>query len=300
MGASAPLDCPGGTYSNALGQSSVSTCVTCPAGSFCVTGATGPLPCSAGTVSLEGVASCTKCVAGTHQEREGSTGCKRCPAGSYCAEGASTPVPCEGGTYGPAAGLSRSTQCLPVKTGFWAPIGSKAPEECFPGFYCPGALTDVAHRGSKPIILESGAAAVGSTVFVASSEMHEAVSTELTLDATMDAFNETAMRLELAELYNVPPEYITLDVSAGSVVVSVVVVQPTSLTSANTSAASAGLVSLMDASAISVSQHALSYRVTHVIPLPRIAFCVLAGRPRRGCKRLGTGRSIECDKDDRD
>ena len=147
-------------------------------------------------------------------------------------------------------------QCYPVTAGFWAPIGSKAPKECFPGFYCPGALTDVAHGGSEPIILEAGAAAVGSTVFFASSEMHEAVSTELTLDAALDAFNETAMRLELAELYNVPPEYITLDVSAGSVVVSLVVVQPVSLTAANTSAASAGLVSLMDASAISVSQRA--------------------------------------------
>ena len=157
MGASAPLDCPGGTYSAALGQSSVSTCVTCPAGSFCVTGATAPLPCSAGTVSLEGVASCTKCVAGTHQEREGSTGCKHCPAGSYCAEGASTPVPCEGGTFSGESGMWSAQQCYPVTAGFWAPIGSKAPKECFPGFYCPGQRFDVVNdvKGSMPIIVDA-------------------------------------------------------------------------------------------------------------------------------------------------
>ena len=52
------------------------------------------------------------------------------------------------------------------------------------------------------------------------------ISTEFTLDEELSTFNETAFRRELASLYGVPLAYISLEVSAGSVVVSVVVSLP--------------------------------------------------------------------------
>ena len=52
------------------------------------------------------------------------------------------------------------------------------------------------------------------------------ISTEFTLDEELSTFNETAFTHELASLYRVPLAYILLEVSAGSVVVSVIVSLP--------------------------------------------------------------------------
>ena len=227
-GASAPIPCPEGTYSSAVGSADVSACASCPAGYACPTGSTAPTVCAAGTISAAGMALCDKCAAGKYQSAEAQISCKQCPPGSVCARGASTPVPCPGGTYGYKTGMQAMSECHKVTTGYWAPQGSKAPESCFDGFYCPGAADDDVNEvaGSKPIILESGTATETITETKIVEEARFEVSTNMTLDADLSTFNATAFRIELAVLYGVPLEYIQLAVSAGSIALSITIGAP--------------------------------------------------------------------------
>ena len=222
-GASAPVACGAGSYRSAVSATSVALCLGCPAGSACVTGAMVPVQCSAGSFSAAGSGACVRCEAGTYQELEGQTFCAICPPGKFCPAGSATPQYCEGGTFSGATGLVSSSQCHRVTGGFWAPTGSTLPEECFPGFYCPGFNDDDVNLqpGSKPIIIDMGATTQTSNQTVEVNTTLSTVGTNLTLDADLTTFNETAVRLALAELYAVPAELISLAVSAGSIVVSV-------------------------------------------------------------------------------
>ena len=119
---SACLPCAGGTY----GPSTwLSSCLVCPAGSFCPAGASGPVACGAGTYS-----------------KANSSACVACPAGSFCPAGASGPVACGVGTYGPSSGLSA---CLPCVAGVFCPYaGMSLFVGCPAGSFCvPGATAAV-------------------------------------------------------------------------------------------------------------------------------------------------------------
>ena len=105
-----------------------------------------------------------------------------------------------------------------VVTGYWAPIGSQGPEECFPGFYCPGFTYDNVNTipGSRPIIIDSGDRVERSNRTVLSNVTISMIQTNLTLDAEVSTFNETDFKYSLSVLYGVPIERIRLGVSGGS------------------------------------------------------------------------------------
>ena len=73
-----------------------------------------------------------------------------------------------------------------------SPLGSALPEPCPPtGFYCPGAANDETNDppGSKPIIVSVGAQT--ATVEV------EVVEQQMTLDISIDEYNETAVKVRV-------------------------------------------------------------------------------------------------------
>lgn len=223
-GAAAALPCPASTFSNEIGLSSAGKCAPCPAGHSCSTGSVVPSPCASGTYGdEEGLAECTNCVAGTYQDEEGKTSCKACRKGSYCPAGSKTPTPCPAGFYAAVTGLRREADCTPVQAGFWAPTGSAKPEPCpESGFYCPGWAEDTVNEvpGSKPIVLKTGGTSKTVTVEVEEVVEVEAVHTELILDQDLDTIDRAVLIQQLADVYGVPSEAISLSASAGSVVVT--------------------------------------------------------------------------------
>ena len=59
-GAVAPTLCPAGRYSSAVGNTQLSNCEACDAGSYCPIGSTAPTPCATGTYAAStGAAACT-------------------------------------------------------------------------------------------------------------------------------------------------------------------------------------------------------------------------------------------------
>ena len=51
-------------------------------------------------------------------------------AATQCPTRSSTPLPCFAGTYGNASGLAAIGNCVPVRPGFWSPLGSDLPIAC--------------------------------------------------------------------------------------------------------------------------------------------------------------------------
>jgi hypothetical protein len=190
-----------------------------PEGTSCSVGSDQARPCAPGTFNpTERAEVCLNCDTGTFQRGYGRTACLICSAGSYCRAGAAEPVPCPAGYFGRELGLYSAGQCKPVPVGFWAPLGSALPESCpSSGFYCPGALRDGLHGGARPIIMPIGR----------STETRHAASVmqELTLDISIDDFamRREALRVHLAEHYMVHPSLLTLEASAGSVVMMITI-----------------------------------------------------------------------------
>ena len=108
-------------------------------------------------------------------------------------------------------------QCTKVVKGQWAPTGSSKPEKCpESGFYCPGYDAVAAHLaqnitppGSKPILIDSGAARETRNVTV--------VTFELTLEGDITAYDAEATKASLAQLHGLPVASISLEVVSGSV-----------------------------------------------------------------------------------
>ena len=214
--------CEPGTWSDAVGANSSATCQGCPAGRYSpITGAASASdcrPCRKGGFCPERSDEPTDCAAGTYQNSLGQTACDVCPAGSYCGAGAVEPLPCPGGTYSREVGLTSQLLCTKVVKGEWAPTGSSAPELCpVSGFYCPGYDADTINDppGSKPILIDSGAARATHNVTV--------VTFTLTLDAEVAGYDANATRAGVAALYGVSPDDIALSVVAGSLVLNVTI-----------------------------------------------------------------------------
>jgi len=123
--------CALGTYSG----TGATTCISCPAGSFCttckneadyctlsdnigfVTSAANPKMCPAGTYSLAGQQYCTDCPTGRYCPSPGTPVPQICPAGTYSAAKAIGCIYCAAGTYS-AAG---QTSCTICETGTYCP-----------------------------------------------------------------------------------------------------------------------------------------------------------------------------------
>jgi hypothetical protein len=218
-GSSAPQPCLAGSYSSTPSLAHTDNCTACVAGSACAVGATAPTICLPGSAAPNASSeSCSLCGSGEFQREHGQTTCTRCLAGFYCRQGAAEPVPCPGGYVGSSSGLYSAGQCTPVPVGFWAPLGSSLPEPCpASGFYCPGALRDSLHGGARPILIPVGH----------STDMEQvgALIQHLTVDFSIDEFDNQheALTELLATQYGVDPSLITLQASAGSLLITVTI-----------------------------------------------------------------------------
>ena len=134
------MDCLPGTFSTAMGASSMATCDKCPAGKFS---------------SLGGATRCEDCPAGKHSTVIGSwsnSSCTDCDVGKFAAAAASTCTQCAAtGKTTPAAGASSVADCtLCVAGKFASPgrqrLGTMGCDLCAapPGNFCPpGSITSV-------------------------------------------------------------------------------------------------------------------------------------------------------------
>ena len=132
-GASAPLPCEAGSYSDATKHvlTSAADCIVCGPGSFCPVGSSAPTLCSPGLFNdAERQSVCRRCPSGAFQSEIGGTTCRACTRGFYCPEATSVPLPCPSGTYGASNGLHNRSQCTTTPQGFFSGIGSTTPERC--------------------------------------------------------------------------------------------------------------------------------------------------------------------------
>jgi len=141
-GATTPLPCKQGSYSNSTSLTSDSECNRADPGFHAPTGSTMQFMCAAGTYTksrAQGV--CSRCPAGKYQDDEGQTGCRNCTAGHFCKVGAPIPFPCAAGTYGPHEGLGSHHGCLECPAGSRCIVGSARAEQCLPGSFAanPGS-----------------------------------------------------------------------------------------------------------------------------------------------------------------
>jgi serine/threonine protein kinase len=126
--------CPPGTFNVNRGSTSLSACLICPAGAYCLAGcssSSGSGLCRPGSYSTAGSgtsAACTACPAGTYNENRGSTvlsACTECPAGSYCLSGCNSSSGsglCAAGTYS-TPGSGSSAACTPCPGGLYCLAG---------------------------------------------------------------------------------------------------------------------------------------------------------------------------------
>ena len=123
-GASAPLPCAEGTYSNATDIASADQCIMAVAGYYAPTGSTNQTVCSPGTVAPNAkMGACETCAAGSFQGKEGSQACEPCPVSSWCAAGSSAPTACEAGKVGRSENLRSASDCEPCPMGSWCSAG---------------------------------------------------------------------------------------------------------------------------------------------------------------------------------
>ena len=221
------VPCPSGRYSPDPGLSAESQCVACPDGTYNPSsGGTDEgacVPCVRGSWCAGG--QMEFCSAGTYADETGRSSCSSCVKGHWCGDGTTTPVPCEGGRYANATGLTGADECTPVESGYWAPTGSMLPEPCpASGFRCPGRAADDVNTppGSKPIIIEVGA----HTEEVIVTRTLGRVSYNLTLEASLDDYDELATVASLAVLYNVSAADVSVRVLSGSILLSIEIAQP--------------------------------------------------------------------------
>ena len=221
------VPCPSGRFSPYPGLSAESQCVACPDGTYNPSsGGTDEgscVPCVRGSWCAGGLMQF--CSAGTYADETGRSSCSSCVKGHWCGDGTTTPVPCEGGRYANATGLAEADECTPVQSGYWAPTGSVLPEACpASGFRCPGRAADNVNTppGSKPIINEVGA--YTDTVVV--NRTVGRISYNLTLEASLDDYDEVATVASLAVLLDVPAADVSVRVLSGSILLAVEIAQP--------------------------------------------------------------------------
>ena len=134
--------CPIGTYNNAVAQTSLGSCTTCPAGSYCYQGAYGGYPCFEGYYCPSGSNYPFWCSPG-YTSVVGSiisTACTACAQGMYCPPG-SYPLSCPAGTYNPNTALGfRWDACTTCTAGYSCSAIAQTVATtyaCSSGSYCP-------------------------------------------------------------------------------------------------------------------------------------------------------------------
>lgn len=144
-GSSGVTLCPAGTYSTAVGQTTIATCEPCLSGKYCPNGGnTAGFVCPEGSYCPTGTITYTTypCPSGRYSDVKGlasASECKICPAGSYCPTGSTSPLMCPSGTYQSSTGGQSPLTCLPCEPGFACPVAGMTAmtTQCSPGYYCP-------------------------------------------------------------------------------------------------------------------------------------------------------------------
>ena len=119
-GASAPLPCQKGTYSERTDLGSAEECTDCPEGHFCPLGSKSATACGAGFfASTKRLGQCEACSSGSFQNDTGALACRVCRSGSFCPVGATMELPanCQPGTYGNVSDADGEPECFPCPLG---------------------------------------------------------------------------------------------------------------------------------------------------------------------------------------
>jgi predicted outer membrane repeat protein len=119
-GASAPLPCQKGTFSDRSDLSSPEECNDCPLGHFCPLGSKSATRCSAGFfASSKRMGQCDACPSGSFQNDTGAFVCRTCRLGSFCPVGSTLELPanCQPGTYGNVTDADGVPDCFPCPLG---------------------------------------------------------------------------------------------------------------------------------------------------------------------------------------
>ena len=113
----------------------------CPKGHACSEGASTPIPCSEGEYTNETHSStCRVCPAGFQCPGSGTINPLVCPTGHYCLEGTgNSPFPCPGGTFNPYLGAAQLSECVLCTAGSYCETTalSSVTGLCDAGYYCP-------------------------------------------------------------------------------------------------------------------------------------------------------------------
>ncbi len=155
------MPCAAGTYSNATGASSFSTCLACSTGTYSMAGSSSCSTCPEGYYSPN-TTSCIACYAGSYNADSASTTCNLCPAGKYSntlgAVSALTCIDCPLGTFslsgssmctlcppGSYSNVTASSACISCSAGLYSniagAISAVACTSCPVGVYCPLATS---------------------------------------------------------------------------------------------------------------------------------------------------------------
>ena len=119
----------------------VSAGAVCPAGYYCTSIDTTPIPCPLGTYCPAGAALPTACSTGSYCP-VGSSSQTPCPSGNYCPT-PSIKTPCTPGTYSSSTSATSVSTCLVCPAGKYCPSASASATTCPAGNFCPlgsGAL----------------------------------------------------------------------------------------------------------------------------------------------------------------
>ena len=125
--------CQAGTYL------SLTSCVACPTGLFCVDGRsdTGPGTCANNQCCTAGYL----CTGGSPTPKPTGLGGNLCDAGYYCPEGAVTRQNCPVDTYIFTSGARQASDCTSCTEGYICTPGVPVPTPCYVGKYCPTGIT---------------------------------------------------------------------------------------------------------------------------------------------------------------
>ena len=151
---SAIPSCPAGSYSPYTKSMSLEDCLTCPPGSYCLSGSS-PATCDAGYYCPEGTKTATQfpCSPGYYSELTGAHSvmtCKHCGVNYECPDYAmTTPTQCVDGYYNDAT--TTAIRCEICPAGYYCeqaasdPSLTPHPSPCMPGYYSDDGASECSY-----------------------------------------------------------------------------------------------------------------------------------------------------------
>ena len=129
--------CSAGYY--CTGKAKLPTQFRTPAGHYTGPGASAPVECPLGTFNPSvGQGECQPCLVGNYCPERAMVTYSACPTGSFCPAGTIVPESCPAGTYQPETRRQNITDCLPCQSGHYCEyVNASSPTGmCSAGYYC--------------------------------------------------------------------------------------------------------------------------------------------------------------------